>query len=157
MWSKHSPVSICTDPRYSLTFYVTSGLPLGTGKTTRIRSIVNLEQQLNELSTSIKEYQRTSTKEHTCVEQKVDQLVALVWQLLSASSVSSSVQTMLSSAGPVPSAGPNNKTDSANQKPTPELINIIQKVVAKACLCVGKKKGSADDNSFKVCTCPHFW
>jgi hypothetical protein len=130
-------------------------LPLGTGETTRIRSIVNLERQLNELSTSIEEYQRTNTKEHARVEQKVDQLVALVQQLSSASSVGSSVQTM-SSARPVPSTGPNNKTDSANPKPTPELIDIIQKVVAEARLRVGKKKGGADDNSFKVCMRPHF-
>jgi hypothetical protein len=118
--------------------------------------MVNVKRQLNELSTLIEAYQRTNTREHAHIEERFDQLLVLVQQLSSTSSVGSPVQTM-PPAGPVPFTVSNNKTDHTNLGPTPELIDIIQKVVAETHLCVGKKKGGADDNSFKVCMRPHSW
>ncbi|KAG8696492.1 hypothetical protein FRC08_007114 [Ceratobasidium sp. 394] len=116
-------------------------------KSSQIRSTIAMEQQLNEIKSDFDDYKTLNNEQHKCTHETLAQLVEAVNHLASAGSVTSAPSSLTSFA-PSPTVS-SAKPYLSNPMPTPELIEVISKVVTKARNRVGKKKGGSEDNSLK--------
>lgn len=108
-----------------------------------------LERQLNELTGTFEEYKQLSEVRQKATDDTLARIYETVSRLesLKDTSVASQTSTPLLLAS---SSAASTKPYLSNPTPSPDLIEIVSKVVSEARSRVGKKKGGADDNSCKV-------
>ncbi|KAB5587918.1 hypothetical protein CTheo_8639 [Ceratobasidium theobromae] len=107
------------------------------------RSKIPWERQVNKLTTMVETYQELTNKHMQRTDEKLTQVLDIVNHLV-AGNVIRGTQSMSRSMSPAVSPA-DNKSYFCNPMPTPELVEIISRVVADTHSRVGKKS----DNSLK--------
>ncbi|KAG9093099.1 hypothetical protein FRC06_011673 [Ceratobasidium sp. 370] len=127
--------------------------PSAPHKLNSARPTLALERQINELleafgdhKSASDEQQRTVDERLGSMDNRITRILEAVTQLTAAGNTAS--QPPLSLSAP---STPSETTKSylSNPTPTPDLIEIVSKVVAEARSRIGKKKGGNDENSCK--------
>jgi hypothetical protein len=125
-------------------------LSIATGETARFCATISLERQVNELLVVIEENKCTNDEQHQRTDEKLNRLLDVV-NLLVPASGSTLAQTPVSGFSSSSMSSSVVGLEITNPLPTPELVEIVLKVVSEAQGRVGKKKTGIDKNSFKVC------
>ncbi|KAG9074291.1 hypothetical protein FRC06_010793, partial [Ceratobasidium sp. 370] len=114
-------------------------------KFSNARSTLALERQLNYMTDAFDGYKNISDERHRLTDEKLNRILEAVTCWAPANNLAPQAQDLTTTTTPFDSTKPY----LSNPSPTPELIAIVSKVVSEARSRIGKKKGGADDNSFK--------
>ncbi|KAG8766625.1 hypothetical protein FRC12_006749 [Ceratobasidium sp. 428] len=119
-------------------------------KASQGRSTIALERQLNEMTERLTDYMGSKDAQHQETQEMLARVLEAVNRMASAGSPAyASGATPSQSTIPAAPIISDSNALRSNPRPTPELANIVAKVVSEARNRVGKKKGGAEDNSLK--------